>query len=73
MKIEGKPMNNQVGFVTKVFLISLAIAILIKVAALGVSPVSNNLMVLATVLLPSLIITLIFAIRGKQKQIDNHQ
>jgi len=63
MKIEGKPMNNQVGFVTKVFLISLAIAILIKVAALGVSPVSNNLMVLAIVFLPSLVIAIIFLSR----------
>ena len=63
MKIEGKPMNNQVGFVTKVFLISLAIAILIKVAALGVSPVSNNLMVLAVVFLPSLVIAIIFLSR----------
>lgn len=57
-------MNDQVGFVIKVFLISLAIALLIKVAAFWVSPTSNNIMVLAIVLLPSLVIAIMFAIRG---------
>lgn len=57
-------MNSQTGFVTKVFLISLAIALLIKVAALWVSPTSNNIMVLAIVLLPSLVIAVVFAMRG---------
>jgi hypothetical protein len=57
-------MNDQVGFVTKVFLISLAIALIIKIAALWVSPTSNNPMVLAIVLLPSLVIAIVFAMRG---------
>ncbi len=57
-------MNDQVGFVIKVFLISLAIALLIKVAALWVSPTSNNIMVLAIVLLPSLVIAIVFAMRS---------
>lgn len=57
-------MNSQTGFVTKVFLISLAIALLIKVAALWVSPTSNNFIVLAIVLLPSLVIAVVFAMRG---------
>ena len=56
-------MNDQFGFVAKVFLISLAIALLIKVAALWVSPTSNDPMVLAIVLLPSLIITIFLTIR----------
>lgn len=57
-------MSDQAGFVTKVFLISLAIALLIKLAALWISPTSNNPMVLAIVLLPSLVIAIVFAIRG---------
>ena len=56
-------MNDQVGFVVKVFLISLAIALLIKVVALGIYPTSNNPTALAIVLLPSLIIAIFLTIR----------
>lgn len=56
-------MNDQVGFVVKVFLVSLAIALLIKIAALWVSPTSNNPTVLAIVLFPSLIIAIFLTIR----------
>ncbi len=56
-------MNDQSGFVAKVFLVSFAIALLIKIAALWVSPTSNNPTVLAIVLLPSLLITIFLTIR----------
>lgn len=56
-------MNDQSGFVAKVCLVSLAIALLIKVAALWFSPTINNPLVLEIVLLPSLLIAIFLTIR----------
>jgi len=57
-------MNNQTGFITKVFLLSLGIALLIKAAGLWIDPTTGPLAVLAIVLMPSLVIGLILTSRA---------
>ncbi len=60
-------MNSQAGFVGKIFLLSLAIALLIKGLDGFINPEGNSLVALIIVLAPSLILTIIFAFRSKEK------
>jgi hypothetical protein len=62
-------MNKEIGFIVKVFLLSLAIALLIKGAAGFVKPEGNSLTALVIVLTPSLVIAVILAIRGSKNRL----
>jgi hypothetical protein len=56
-------MNSQVGFIGKILLLSLAIALLIKGLDGWIDPQGNSLVALIIVLAPSLTIATIFTAR----------
>jgi hypothetical protein len=60
-------MNSQVGFVSKILLLSLAISLLIKGLDGYIDPAGNSLVALIIVLAPSVILAIIFAFRGRVK------
>ena len=55
-------MNTQIGFITKVIVLSAAISLLIKFAGPFFPITGSNLTALTIVLLPSVILAAIFAI-----------
>ncbi|NJL89845.1 MAG: hypothetical protein HC916_08710 [Coleofasciculaceae cyanobacterium SM2_1_6] len=64
-------MNSQVGFVGKILLLSLAIALLIKGLDGVIDPEGNPLVALIIVLTPSVILAIIFAFRDSMKSPSN--
>ena len=60
-------MNSQAGFIGKILLLSLAIALLIKGLDGWIDPQGNSLAALIIVLAPSLIMSIIFAFRSRNK------
>jgi len=60
-------MNSQVGFIGKILLLSLAIALLIKGLDGWIDPQGNSLVALIIVLAPSVILAIIFAVRSREK------
>lgn len=60
-------MNSQAGFIGKILLLSLAIALLIKGLDGWINPEGNSLAALIIVLAPSVILAIIFAVRSREK------
>ncbi len=60
-------MNSQAVFVGKILLLSLAITLLIKGLDGWIDPQGNSLAALIIVLAPSLIMSIIFAFRSRNK------